>query len=256
MERRAMKSVGQKEAETQKRVIQFFQEELDYDYLGHWKKRDGKSNVEQELLSNWLNEALPAEPTILALAKAPRRKDKGEILCVLCERFSIFATLATGVGLNRRTQATTRCARPMGESQPRMVIDKSQATALANSMGADDYPKWMGHPVVLSEDTAVSNIPAFVISCTPDPPSTTPAISRSGPSTARLQNTVAACEVGAQHQPADIDPGTSGDSNLPSTTDHKKSPSAPLWVQISASTCLARHERIDQVAPSSQPTER
>lgn len=49
-----MSTVGQKEIRTQKRVIRFLREELAYDYLGYWKDRDGNSNVEEDLLTNWL----------------------------------------------------------------------------------------------------------------------------------------------------------------------------------------------------------
>ncbi|MBR9802820.1 HsdR family type I site-specific deoxyribonuclease [bacterium] len=49
-----MSAVGQKEAETQKRVVQFFQDELGYRYLGHWKDRSGNANVETALLTDWL----------------------------------------------------------------------------------------------------------------------------------------------------------------------------------------------------------
>lgn len=49
-----MTSVGQREILTQKHVLQFFQDELDYRYLGNWEYRDGNSNVEEEILSDWL----------------------------------------------------------------------------------------------------------------------------------------------------------------------------------------------------------
>ena len=49
-----MTDVGQRELLTQQRVIQFFQDALCYDYLGDWKDRDGNSNVEEELLTDWL----------------------------------------------------------------------------------------------------------------------------------------------------------------------------------------------------------
>jgi len=51
-----MSSVGQKEVTTQKHVLQFFQNELGYRYLGNWEYRDGNSNVEEELLSDWLKQ--------------------------------------------------------------------------------------------------------------------------------------------------------------------------------------------------------
>ena len=49
-----MSSVGQREARTQQSVLQFFQAALGYEYLGHWQDREGNSNVEQDLLANWL----------------------------------------------------------------------------------------------------------------------------------------------------------------------------------------------------------
>src|SRR5262245_13609809 len=49
-----MSTVGQKEILEQKRVVQLFKDELDYDYLGYWKYRDGNDNVEEDLLRNWL----------------------------------------------------------------------------------------------------------------------------------------------------------------------------------------------------------
>jgi type I restriction enzyme R subunit len=49
-----MCAVGQREFLTQQRVVAFFQDTLKYGYLGHWKDRDVNSNIEEELLSDWL----------------------------------------------------------------------------------------------------------------------------------------------------------------------------------------------------------
>lgn len=49
-----MSRVGQRESLTQQRVVSFFQDALRYRYLGHWKDRDGNSNVERGLLTDWL----------------------------------------------------------------------------------------------------------------------------------------------------------------------------------------------------------
>ena len=49
-----MSTVGQREARTQRRVVNFFSDALDYAYLGHWKHRVGNSNIEKELLTDWL----------------------------------------------------------------------------------------------------------------------------------------------------------------------------------------------------------
>ncbi|MBL4608481.1 MAG: HsdR family type I site-specific deoxyribonuclease, partial [Pseudomonadales bacterium] len=49
-----MSKVGQIERVTQNRVVQFFQQELKYDYLGDWQDRDSNRNVEEGLLRKWL----------------------------------------------------------------------------------------------------------------------------------------------------------------------------------------------------------
>ena len=58
-----MSEIGKSEWETQQRVIRLFKDELDYTYLGNWEEREGNSNIEQELLTNYLTKAgySPAE---------------------------------------------------------------------------------------------------------------------------------------------------------------------------------------------------
>ena len=47
-------TVGQTETHTQERVITFFQKTLGYSYLGNWHARQDNSNVEKDLLTDWL----------------------------------------------------------------------------------------------------------------------------------------------------------------------------------------------------------
>ena len=49
-----MNKVGQKEFLTQKDVVQFFRNNLHYNYLGNWEYRDGNANVEKDILRAWL----------------------------------------------------------------------------------------------------------------------------------------------------------------------------------------------------------
>ena len=49
-----MNTVGDRETGTQERVLTFFQKVLGYTYLGHWQERQGNSNIEKELLTDWL----------------------------------------------------------------------------------------------------------------------------------------------------------------------------------------------------------
>jgi type I restriction enzyme, R subunit len=57
--------VGQREILTQKHVVQFFTTKLGYDYLGHWQDRVGNSNVEQDLLRDWLRRRGHSEKIIV-----------------------------------------------------------------------------------------------------------------------------------------------------------------------------------------------
>jgi len=69
-----MPSVGQREIETQQRVIAFFAGALGYAYLGHWKDREGNSAIEEALLTAWLKRQGHGDKVIgkvlFALAKA------------------------------------------------------------------------------------------------------------------------------------------------------------------------------------------
>ena len=49
-----MSNVGLPERATQNRVIALFRDELGYRYLGDWSERAGNSNLEEEILSEWL----------------------------------------------------------------------------------------------------------------------------------------------------------------------------------------------------------
>ena len=49
-----MNTVGDREIGTQERVLTFFQKVLGYTYLGNWQECQGNSNIEKELLTDWL----------------------------------------------------------------------------------------------------------------------------------------------------------------------------------------------------------
>ena len=49
-----MSKVGQREFQTQRRVVAFFQNALGYRYLGRWQDRPDNRNVEETLLTDWL----------------------------------------------------------------------------------------------------------------------------------------------------------------------------------------------------------
>ena len=49
-----MSEIGKVERETQNRVIQLFHNDLGYEYLGNWEDREGNSNIEEALLTEFL----------------------------------------------------------------------------------------------------------------------------------------------------------------------------------------------------------
>lgn len=49
-------NIAKKEKVTQKRVINLFCQQLDYNYLGNWQDRANNSNLEPEILSQYLKE--------------------------------------------------------------------------------------------------------------------------------------------------------------------------------------------------------
>jgi type I restriction enzyme R subunit len=52
-----MEDIGQAEKETQDRLIALFRDELKYRFLGDWKDREGNSNIEESILTDWLSKS-------------------------------------------------------------------------------------------------------------------------------------------------------------------------------------------------------
>lgn len=72
-----MSNVGQLERQTQNRVVTFFKQQLGYDYLGDWERREGNSNIEKSLLTKWLRNRGIADALI---TRALRKLDAGAAL--------------------------------------------------------------------------------------------------------------------------------------------------------------------------------
>ena len=49
-----MTDVGQIERSTQNRIIELFQRQLGYKYLGNWEDREGTNNIEETLVRQYL----------------------------------------------------------------------------------------------------------------------------------------------------------------------------------------------------------
>jgi type I restriction enzyme R subunit len=71
-----MSDIGKSERATQKRVIALFRDELGYRYLGDWCDRDGNSNIEEDLLTDYLKRSgYSKEQIAMALYKLRTEAD-------------------------------------------------------------------------------------------------------------------------------------------------------------------------------------
>ena len=63
-----MNQIGQRERQTQNRVVQLFQQQLNYRYLGNWQDRQNNSNVETAILTTFLRDKQGYSDTLITKA--------------------------------------------------------------------------------------------------------------------------------------------------------------------------------------------
>jgi type I restriction enzyme R subunit len=96
-----MSEVGQSERATQNRVVQLFQQQLDYTYLGNWHKRDNNSNVESDLLTTFLRDTQKYNHTIITKALHELNKHNQDTTKNLYDiNKEIYGLLRYGVNIN------------------------------------------------------------------------------------------------------------------------------------------------------------
>ena len=95
-----MSDIGKTERETQNRLINLFQNELGYSYLGNWEKREGNRNVEEDILKNWLvnKKKLSTDLVDRAISEVNKVADaKGNSLYDINKKF--YSLLRYGVNI-------------------------------------------------------------------------------------------------------------------------------------------------------------
>lgn len=96
-----MSEVGQSERATQNRVVQLFQQQLDYTYLGNWHKSDNNSNVESDLLTTFLRDTQKYNHTIINKALDKLNKLNQDTTKNLYDvNKEIYGLLRYGVNIN------------------------------------------------------------------------------------------------------------------------------------------------------------
>ena len=93
-----MNSVGQREFLTQRRVVDFFTDTLDYAYLGGWEERADNSNIERELVADWLKHRGHGEPiTAKVLDRLDKAGTLGESKTLFDVNREVYGLLRYGV---------------------------------------------------------------------------------------------------------------------------------------------------------------
>jgi type I restriction enzyme, R subunit len=93
-----MTTVGQKEKETQSRVIKLFREQLGYDYLGDWTEREGNGNIEETWLRKFLREKQGFDEPLITRALHELNKAGGDTGKSLYDRnLVVYELLRYGV---------------------------------------------------------------------------------------------------------------------------------------------------------------
>jgi type I restriction enzyme R subunit len=105
-----MSTVGQIERATQNRVVDLFRDRLGYRYLGNWEEREGNSNIEPDLLRQFLREKQGCDQALIERALRFLARAAGDTSKSLYDRNrAVYELLRygvkvkTGVGENTRT---------------------------------------------------------------------------------------------------------------------------------------------------------
>ena len=88
-----MSKVGQIERATQNRIVQLFQKQLQYDYIGNWEEREGNSNIEEAELRNFLQSKYSDElitKAIFALKKEANINSNDDLYTANKEVYSML----------------------------------------------------------------------------------------------------------------------------------------------------------------------
>jgi len=73
-----MSEIGQLERVTQNRVVELFQKKLHYRYLGNWEDREDNSNIEEEILSDYLKNKKKYSDNLIVKALYEFNKTAGD----------------------------------------------------------------------------------------------------------------------------------------------------------------------------------
>ncbi|MBD2168679.1 type I restriction endonuclease subunit R [Calothrix membranacea FACHB-236] len=104
-----MSQVGQRERLTQNRIVQLFEQQLDYRYLGDWHDRPNNSNIETEILTAFLRDKQGYSNSLIAKALYELNKVAGDQSKSLYDiNKQVYSLLRYGVNVKEEVGENTQ----------------------------------------------------------------------------------------------------------------------------------------------------
>ncbi|MHC5822265.1 MAG: type I restriction endonuclease [Nostoc sp.] len=104
-----MSKVGQRERQTQNRIVQLFQQQLKYRYLGDWHDRPNNSNIETEILTAFLRDKQGYSNSLITKALYELNKVAGDQSKSLYDiNKQVYSLLRYGVNVKEEVGENTQ----------------------------------------------------------------------------------------------------------------------------------------------------
>ena len=115
-----MSTVGQTERATQNRIIALFRDELGYRYLSDWTDRDGNSNVEEELVTKWLEGRGYTTAQIAATMYRLQTEASNSNRSLYANNQAVYSLLRYGVPVKIEAGKVTETVQPIDWDHPEL----------------------------------------------------------------------------------------------------------------------------------------
>jgi type I restriction enzyme, R subunit len=113
-----MSNIGQPERVTQNRVIALFRDELGYDYLGNWQDRPYNSNIEESLLTKYLNSSGYTDAQIAKALYELRTAATNPNRSLYDNNQAVYSLLRYGIQIKTAAGELTATVKPINWQHP------------------------------------------------------------------------------------------------------------------------------------------
>jgi type I restriction enzyme, R subunit len=113
-----MSNIGQSERVTQNRVIALFRDELGYNYLGNWQDRPNNSNIEESLLTKYLNSSGYTDAQIAKALYELRTAATNPNRSLYDNNQAVYSLLRYGIQIKTAAGELTATVKPINWQHP------------------------------------------------------------------------------------------------------------------------------------------